>query len=119
MVELPCRAHRPRLRGIAGVGLHDMDDLQHVVARNTSGREAEARRAGRIRRRARAFRQWLGSLEVVPTISALRERGDEIVREVLRENEGRWECLERAVAAARGHGAGDCVPASSTSRRCG
>jgi glutamyl-tRNA reductase len=29
----------------------------------------------------------------VPTISALRRRGDEIVEQVLRENESRWESL--------------------------
>jgi glutamyl-tRNA reductase len=33
---------------------------------------------------------------VVPTISALRERGDEVVRRVLAENEGRWENLGEA-----------------------
>jgi glutamyl-tRNA reductase len=32
----------------------------------------------------------------VPTISALRERGDEVVRRVLAENEGRWESLSDA-----------------------
>jgi glutamyl-tRNA reductase len=33
---------------------------------------------------------------VVPTISALRRRGDEIVEQVLRENESRWESLSEA-----------------------
>ncbi len=33
---------------------------------------------------------------MVPTIAALRERGDEIVRRVLAENEGRWESLSEA-----------------------
>jgi glutamyl-tRNA reductase len=32
----------------------------------------------------------------VPTISALRRRGDEIVEQVLRENESRWESLSEA-----------------------
>ena len=33
---------------------------------------------------------------MVPTISALRKRGDEIVEQVLRENESRWESLSEA-----------------------
>ena len=33
---------------------------------------------------------------MVPTIAALRERGDEVVRRVLAENEGRWESLGEA-----------------------
>ena len=32
----------------------------------------------------------------MPTISALREHGDEVVRRVLAENEGRWESLGEA-----------------------
>jgi glutamyl-tRNA reductase len=42
------------------------------------------------------FEDWLDSLDVVPTISALRRRGDEIVEQVLRENESRWESLSEA-----------------------
>jgi glutamyl-tRNA reductase len=33
---------------------------------------------------------------VVPTIASLRERGEEIVQRVLRENESRWETLSDA-----------------------
>jgi len=42
------------------------------------------------------FGDWLASLDVVPTIAALRERGEEIVQRVLRENESRWESLGEA-----------------------
>ena len=35
----------PDCRDLEGVGLYDMDDLQTLVERNASGREAEARRA--------------------------------------------------------------------------
>jgi glutamyl-tRNA reductase len=84
----------PDCREVAGVSLHDIDDVQQIVERNTSGREAEARRAERILDAEQdRFERWLSSLEVVPTIAALRERGDEIVRRVLAENEGRWESL--------------------------
>jgi glutamyl-tRNA reductase len=84
----------PACRGLPGVSLHDVDDVQKIVERNASGREAEARRAEPIlSAELDRFERWLASLEVVPTISALRERGDEIVRRVLAENEGRWESL--------------------------
>ena len=39
------------------------------------------------------FERWLASLEVVPTISALRERGLAAVERAMRENEGRWQSL--------------------------
>jgi glutamyl-tRNA reductase len=60
-------------------------------------REAEATRAERIiEDELDRFQRWLASLEVVPTITALRERGDEVVRRVLAENENRWESLSEA-----------------------
>ena len=87
----------PACREIAGVSLHDIDDVQQIVERNASGREAEAQRAERIiEAELDRFERWLASLEVVPTIAALRERGDEVVRRVLAENETRWESLSEA-----------------------
>ena len=52
------------------------------------------------------FAQWLGSLEVVPTIQALRARAAAIVERVLAENAGRWESmseddLDRVATVAR------------------
>jgi glutamyl-tRNA reductase len=87
----------PACREIGGVSLHDIDDVQQIVERNASGREAEAKLAERIiETELDRFERWLASLEVVPTIAALRESGDEIVRRVLAENEGRWENLGEA-----------------------
>jgi len=87
----------PACREIAGVSVHDIDDVQQIVERNTSGRESEAKRAEHIiEAELDRFEHWLASLEVVPTIAALRGRGDEIVRRVLAENEGRWESLGEA-----------------------
>jgi glutamyl-tRNA reductase len=87
----------PACREIAGVTVHDIDDVQQIVERNASGREAEAQRAERIiDAELERFERWLGLQEVVPTISALREHGDEVVRRVLAENEGRWESLSDA-----------------------
>jgi glutamyl-tRNA reductase len=82
----------PNVRDLPGLTLYDMDDLQHAVARNMSGREAEAVKAGRlVELEVERFSRWLGSLDIVPTIAALRERGDDIVAQVLRENDQRWE----------------------------
>jgi glutamyl-tRNA reductase len=87
----------PACREVPGVTLHDIDDVQQIVERNESGREAESRRAEQIvEAELDRFERWLGLQEVVPTISALRERGDEVVRRVLAENEGRWESLSEA-----------------------
>jgi glutamyl-tRNA reductase len=87
----------PSVRDLPGITLFDMDDLQREVARNLSGREAEVVRVKAIiEQEVERFGDWLASLDVVPTIAALRERGDEIVERVLRENEGRWESLGEA-----------------------
>lgn len=87
----------PACREISGVTVHDIDDVQQIVERNESGREAESRRAEQIvEAELDRFERWLGLQEVVPTISALREHGDEVVRRVLAENEGRWEGLSDA-----------------------
>lgn len=87
----------PGVRDLPGIALYDMDDLQREVARNLSGREAEAGRARVVvDREVARFADWLASLEVVPTIAALRDRGEAIVEQVLAENAGRWESLSAA-----------------------
>jgi glutamyl-tRNA reductase len=97
----------PDCRDLDGVGLYDMDDLQTLVERNASGREAEARKAeGILRAELASFERWLGSQDVVSTVAALRSRADQIVARVLVENEPRWESLseddrERMEAMAR------------------
>jgi glutamyl-tRNA reductase len=84
----------PAVRELPGITLYDMDDLQREVARNLGGREAEATRARTIvEQEVERFGDWLASLDVVPTVAALRGRGEEIVERVMRENEGRWESL--------------------------
>ena len=87
----------PGCREVPGVSLSDVDDVQSIAERNASGREAEARRAERLLGREVArFESWLGSLEVLPTVAALRRRADEVVDRVLAENESRWESLSPA-----------------------
>jgi glutamyl-tRNA reductase len=92
---------------LEGVSLYDIDDLQAVVARNISTREGELPRAEEIvEEEIHRFARWLGQLETVPTVSALRAHGNELVEQVLAENAGRWESasprdLARIEAVAR------------------
>jgi glutamyl-tRNA reductase len=84
----------PACGGLAGVTVLDIDGLQAQVARHISVRKAEARRAeGIVEEEIQAFAGWLGALEVMPTVTALRARGDDVVAQVLAENDGRWEAL--------------------------
>jgi glutamyl-tRNA reductase len=93
--------------GIDGVSLYDIDDLQAVIARNRKVRQAEARKAeGIIEEEIQHFAAWLGSLEILPTLSALRVHAAEIADQVIAENAGKWESasprdLERVEALAR------------------
>jgi glutamyl-tRNA reductase len=87
----------PACREIPQVSVHNMDDVQQIVERNTSGREAEAKRVEPIiAAEVDRFERWLASLEVVPTIASLRERADDVIRRVLAENDNRWENLSDA-----------------------
>jgi glutamyl-tRNA reductase len=87
----------PSVRDCPGIALYDMDDLQQAVARNLDAREAEAAEAlALVREEVARFEEWMASLDVVPTISALRRRADEVVRQVLDENAPRWESLSEA-----------------------
>jgi glutamyl-tRNA reductase len=82
----------PACGELEGVSLYDIDDLQAVVARNISTREGELPRAEEIvEQEIHRFARWLGQLEAVPTVSALREHAGAIVDQVLAENAGRWE----------------------------
>jgi glutamyl-tRNA reductase len=82
----------PACGEIEGVSLYDIDDLQAVVARNLNSREEEAPRAMAIvDEEIHRFARWLGQLDTLPTVSALREHGNAIVEQVLAENSARWE----------------------------
>jgi glutamyl-tRNA reductase len=77
---------------IAGVSLYDIDDLQAVVARNRKVRQAEARKAeGIIEEEIQHFAVWLGSLEVLPTLAALRAHATRVADQVVSDNAGKWE----------------------------
>jgi glutamyl-tRNA reductase len=87
----------PDCHEVDGVSLHDVDDVQAIADRNAAGREAEARRAARLlETELLRFERWVGSLEAIPTIAALRRRAEQVVERVLAENESRWESLSDA-----------------------
>jgi glutamyl-tRNA reductase len=97
----------PACSTLGGVTLYDIDDLQSVVARNLEIRAEDTPAAERIvEQEIQRFAQWLGQLDVVPTIGALREHANDVVDAVLADNEGRWESaserdLARIDAVAR------------------
>ena len=79
---------------IPGLSLYDIDDLEAVIARNRKVRQAEARKAeGIIEEEIGRFAVWLGSLEVRPTLAALRAHATEIAEQVVAENAGKWDGL--------------------------
>jgi glutamyl-tRNA reductase len=87
----------PACAELPGVTLLDVDGLQRQVARHQLVRRTEARKAeGIVEDEIQAFAGWLGSLEVMPTLTALRARADDVVSGLLQENEGRWESLSAA-----------------------
>jgi len=97
----------PGCADLEGVSLYDIDDLQAVLARNLDTRASEVPRAQEIvEEEILRFARWLGQLDVLPTVSALREHGAALVEQVLAENDGRWETasprdLARVEAIAR------------------
>jgi glutamyl-tRNA reductase len=84
----------PSAGELRGVTLYDLDAIQEEIGRSLSAREGEARSAAPIiEEEVTCFGRWLAALEVVPTISALRERGQAAVERALRANERRWQSL--------------------------
>ncbi|MGM9525211.1 MAG: glutamyl-tRNA reductase [Peptococcaceae bacterium] len=69
----------PAVAELDNVFLHDIDDMQNVVAQNLEGRQKEAVKARRIvEEELENFFFWLDSLLVVPTIVKLREQAETI-----------------------------------------
>ena len=69
----------PMVRELPGVHLYDIDGLQGIVQTNIHLRRAELAQVEAIVDEAVAkFTDWLRSLEVVPTISAVRSRAEAV-----------------------------------------
>lgn len=68
-----------RINEIDNVYLYDIDDLQGIVDLNREDRKREATKAEHIiGEETLKFQRWLETLEVVPTIVALREKAETI-----------------------------------------
>jgi len=71
----------PSVRALDGVFLYDMDDLKKVAEANLKERQKEAAQAeALVEREVRDFLGWQRSLDVVPLLSELRQKGDAIRR---------------------------------------
>jgi len=71
----------PQVNGVPNVYLYDVDDLQGVVQANLKERHKEAKKAEEIiDMEIGQFHAWMGTLQVKPTIVALRRKFEEIRR---------------------------------------
>ncbi len=80
----------PAVRHVDNAFLFDIDDLKHRVEQNRAERLLEAEKAERmVVEEVEILREWMKSLEVTPTIVALRSRVEEIRRMELEKVFGR------------------------------
>ncbi len=79
----------PAINDVNNVYLYDIDDLRGVVDTNKADRRREAARAERMIEEAVIhFRLWRESLEVVPTIKALRSKVEALAQSELQRTMG-------------------------------
>ena len=87
----------PKVNRIDNVYLYNIDDLQGIVEMNRSERLKEAAQAEHIiAAEALKFDEWMRTLEVVPTIVSLREKGEQIREAELRKTLGQLDSLSAA-----------------------
>jgi glutamyl-tRNA reductase len=96
----------PRVGNMDNVFVYDVDDLQQVAEENLAVRAREAAHAERIiEEEIDSFLRWRRSLELAPTIVALRKRFGDIAEEELRRALSRLETIspaDRTVLEAMG-----------------
>lgn len=84
----------PRIGDLQNVFLYDIDDMQGIVEANLAERERAAKQIGvMIEQEAEQFNDWLGTLGVVPVISALREKALGIQAETMASIENKMPDL--------------------------
>ena len=89
----------PEVNRIENVYLYNIDDLQGIVDLNRADRLREAGRAEHIiTAEALKFESWLRTLEVVPTIVALREKAEQIRQGELKKTFGPLGPLQEDLA---------------------
>lgn len=78
----------PQISEMDDVYLYDIDDLQDIVTANLEERKKEAEKIEwMIEEEMAEFQQWLNTLEVVPVISALRNKAMNIQSETMKSLE--------------------------------
>jgi glutamyl-tRNA reductase len=83
------RALDPALNGLDNVYVYDIDDLEGVIADNRGARAREAAKAELIvEAEVDVFWRWFTSLDVVPTIVALRDKMEAVRRQELERTVG-------------------------------
>jgi glutamyl-tRNA reductase len=96
----------PRIGNMDNVFVYDVDDLQQVAEENLSVRAREAAQAEHIvEEEVESFLTWRRSLELAPTVVALRKRFGQIADEELLRTLPRLEDIspkDRAVLEAMG-----------------
>jgi glutamyl-tRNA reductase len=84
----------PKVNDVPNVYLYTVDDLNGIVQSNLEQRSKEAEKAEAIvNQEIGQFFKWLSSLEVTPTIVALRSKFDEIRRAELEKTLAGWKDL--------------------------
>jgi len=74
----------PACSSVDDVFLYDIDDLSGVVSTNLEERMAEAKRAEVIiEEEMDEFERWIESMEVVPTVAAIRAKAEQVRTEEL------------------------------------
>lgn len=82
----------PAVNDLDSVYLYDMDDLQQVVATNLENRKQEAEKAELIiAEEISQFYNWIATLEVTPTIVAMRKQFDELRRNEMDRTLDGWK----------------------------
>jgi len=82
----------PAVNDLDAVYLYDLDDLQQVVSANLENRLQEAEKAEAIiAEEIVQFYKWIATLEVTPTIVALRTRLDELRRAEITRTLSGWK----------------------------
>jgi glutamyl-tRNA reductase len=87
----------PRVGTMDNVFVYDVDDLQQVAEENLAVRAREAARAERIiEEEVESFLKWRRSLELAPTIVALRKQFSDVADEEVRRALGRLQDLSQS-----------------------
>ena len=98
----------PAVADIPGIRLFDIDDLRDVVNGNLAAREREIPRVEAIAaEETDTFMNWFHSLDVIPTITDLRQQAEAIKAQELDKalrRLGDLDDRERGIVCALAHG---------------